>query len=99
MLVVHNDTGERVLHGLTVSEMGYHSRFRFTTGAHAKVREFESTSKRISDFRPGLHKFHQRIHPLLWFHCTRKHQNTGDTSVNCRIKWVVTILLLSRVRP
>ena len=29
----------------------------------------------------------------------RPHRNTGDTSANCRIKWGVTIVLLSRGRP
>jgi hypothetical protein len=41
-----------------------------STGARAKVREFES--KRISDFRPRL-----RITFI------RLHQNTGDTSAYC----------------
>ena len=57
----------------------------FSTGDRTKVREFES--KRISDFRPRLR--------MIFF---RLHQNTGDTSANCRIKWGITILLLSRRR-
>ena len=44
--------------------------FRYTSGARAKVREFES--KRISDFRPGLHTSLIRL-----------HQNIGDTSAYC----------------
>lgn len=40
------------------------------TGARAKVKEFES--KRIWDFRPGLHISFIRL-----------HQNTGDTSTYC----------------
>ena len=42
------------------------------TGDRAKVRELGS--KRISDFRPRLHISFSTI-----------HQNTGDTSANCRI--------------
>ena len=56
------------------------------TGARSKVTEFQS--KRISDFRQRLHISFITL-----------HQNTGVTSANCRIKWGVTILLLSSGRP
>ena len=49
-------------------------------------KKFES--KRISNCRPRLHTFFNRL-----------HQNTGDTLANCRIKWGISILLLLRGRP
>jgi len=47
-------------------------RTEMSTGDCAEVREYESM--RISDLRPCLH-----------IRFIRLHQNTGDTSANCRI--------------
>ena len=49
---------------------------------HSKVGEFEI--RRIPDFSLRLHTSFIRL-----------HQNTGDTSANCRIKWGVTIIPLA----
>ena len=56
---------------------------QIVTGHNAKVRELKR--KRISDFRPRLHKSF-----------IRPHRNTGDTSGELQDFRAVTILLLSR---
>ena len=48
-----------------------HAQSKPQTGGRAKVREHES--ERLLDFRLRLH-----------ISCIRQHQNTGDTSANCR---------------